>query len=765
MSLVPYRVTAIKKTDPTGNNVLPFASVSIIKHGGGFAQLWDDEDGTTARSNPFTVDANGERQVWLNGGGYSVTVSGGQSWDIKLTGGSDILSIDNVAALSSITAEDGRTYQLKEYHDGTGRGGGILIGATGPFTANGITVFAGASGTHFRRLNVTNKYPELGGAYGDLTHDDTVAVQRVLDLRGEQSWESQGYLISDTLKIYDNTNLKISPTCKIKQANGINKSLLVNSALKAPWATITGNVFWTAGTMRVLITWPAHGLIVGDAVYLDCESTSVYNGVFTVIKVDNANDFHIRLRALPVTNPVGAVRIKRANVNIKVSGGKFDWDVANNTSGTQSPDLLAIYFSGVRNLEVENMEVMNTKKYGFCVQGVLDYKFKNIRGYALQSDLLKIYGPAFNGHVENANGYPGDDMISMQTREPAQFVAYQIGTGGDIRGLEINGRMDQGDLALGVMCSIYPAGWGASIIDNVKLTDFSGYCENTVFQVYDQEGSGGRIGKLTIENCDTKAAGLIVTTVKPAVTGPLIIDELNISLGGSFGCLSGGDIVQIGANTEVGALNFMDTSISKNSTIIGNSPLLNLAGDAKSINFSNFNYSVNAPYLLTGATATKNLESISFVNSNIDVAVLILRLDALTFTAVPNITTTGGSFKAVNFCDVSDSILYANNGSRLNTSGVVFNVYGATSPVLTITSNVGLISGEWAAVTGNARVSPKSFDIVIDIQDTICTRENGNRATAITGRGAIPGGSLCFTDPVGGSLNWHALTNPTVEEY
>jgi len=209
MSLVPYRVTAIKKTDPTGNNVLPFASVSIIKSGGGFAQLWDDEAGTVARSNPFTVDANGERQVWLNGGGYKVTVAGGQSWDIKLTGGSDILSIDNVAALSSINAIAGRLYKLKEYHDGTNKGGGDLVGNAGVITPNNVTTFAGAAGTYFERTNTTITTYSAGAMGGGVV-DDHAALQRYFnylantgftfsntDLGGHTFFGARDYALSD----------------------------------------------------------------------------------------------------------------------------------------------------------------------------------------------------------------------------------------------------------------------------------------------------------------------------------------------------------------------------------------------------------------------------------------------------------------------------------------------------------------------------------------------------------------------------------------
>jgi hypothetical protein len=212
MSLVPYRVTAIKKTDPTGNNVLPFASVSIIKNSGGFAQLWDDEVGTISRSNPFTVDSNGERQVWLSGGSYSVTVSGGQSWDIKLTGGSDILSIDNVAALSSITAVADRLYELKEYNDGTGVGGGQLVGALSGVVDDG-TIFAGAGGTRFIRINYSQVSPEIfGSGLTSSPSDDTPTRAALLHA-----------LPCELSRVYQVTSAVVPPAGKV--IRGLNKQL------------------------------------------------------------------------------------------------------------------------------------------------------------------------------------------------------------------------------------------------------------------------------------------------------------------------------------------------------------------------------------------------------------------------------------------------------------------------------------------------------------------------------------------------------------
>lgn len=249
MSLVPYKITAIKKTDPTGNNVLPLAAVSIIKSGGGFAQLWDNEAGTIARSNPFLVDENGERQVWLSGGEYVVSVAGGQSWDIKLTGGSDILSIENVAALSTFTPVPGQTYYLKEYHAGTGVGGGDLVGKAGAITQNNVTTFACAV-NYVERLNYGDLTFLHAGAYGDGVATDDAAIVAAL---------STGKYV-DGLGLTYGVNGTLSLPAVISMGNAVFKQLSPNDASRR-------TIYQNAGTFSYLknITVDRNGNGTGGA--------------------------------------------------------------------------------------------------------------------------------------------------------------------------------------------------------------------------------------------------------------------------------------------------------------------------------------------------------------------------------------------------------------------------------------------------------------------------------------------------------------------
>lgn len=185
MSLVPYKVTAIKKTDPTGNNILAGASVSIVTTSGGFAQIWDDEAGTIPRSNPFTVDSNGERQIWINGGEYSVSVAGGQSWDIKLTGGSDILSIENVASMRALmgTMPVGSVLHAIEHTTGYGTSGGgdfVVTADTTSADNNGTTIVT-LGGQRLKRTFTNYVTPYMFGAKGDFLIDDTDPIQDMFD--------------------------------------------------------------------------------------------------------------------------------------------------------------------------------------------------------------------------------------------------------------------------------------------------------------------------------------------------------------------------------------------------------------------------------------------------------------------------------------------------------------------------------------------------------------------------------------------------------
>lgn len=77
MSLIPYKITAIRSDDDgSGKNIVPFASVSILTEVGAVASVFSNSAGSVL-SNPFTLDANGEKTVWVEPGIYQTSIAGG----------------------------------------------------------------------------------------------------------------------------------------------------------------------------------------------------------------------------------------------------------------------------------------------------------------------------------------------------------------------------------------------------------------------------------------------------------------------------------------------------------------------------------------------------------------------------------------------------------------------------------------------------------------------------------------------------------------
>lgn len=174
MSLVPYKITALARIDVAGINIIPNASVSVLIRGTGiFATLKTDSTGATPLSNPFNCDANGEKEIWLNGGDYSISVAGGQSWDISLNGASDIAKISTWAdiATTSVTAL-GQIFTLAQHTSG-GLGGGNLISKAGSVTDNNITRKNSATpGFYLERVDIGYVTPQMAGAMGDGVAND-----------------------------------------------------------------------------------------------------------------------------------------------------------------------------------------------------------------------------------------------------------------------------------------------------------------------------------------------------------------------------------------------------------------------------------------------------------------------------------------------------------------------------------------------------------------------------------------------------------------
>lgn len=183
MSLVPYKITALPRLDPTGLNVIPYASVSVLNRGTGtFSTLKTDSSGATPLSNPFLCDVNGEREFWVAGGNYSISVSGGQSWDISINGESDITFINTFVDLGvTPSSSSGVIVYLKEHTSG-GVGGDYFQDFSGTIVNDGGTQInnTASPGRHWKRISYSRVNPEMFGAGPAISVSDDAPVRAAL---------------------------------------------------------------------------------------------------------------------------------------------------------------------------------------------------------------------------------------------------------------------------------------------------------------------------------------------------------------------------------------------------------------------------------------------------------------------------------------------------------------------------------------------------------------------------------------------------------
>lgn len=619
--------------------------------------------------------------------------------------------------------------------------------ANAPYTDDGVITITpnGAIGAWVRDQRTTRSAMEFGAGLGAGIAADTAGLANMLALRGEMNLPPATYNSGARQVLQSGSTLRLYPGATLRQGPGINNNLICNAAYLAPWSLVTGNVFWTAGTYEVLITWANHGCVVGDFVWLSGADQGAYLGVFPVVEVVNASNIRIRLKRRPAANPTGVLSIKKADRDIVVDmrGGVLDYNQPQNSDSTPGPQTHCMLFAGVHNLTIVGARFANTKKFGLCLGAVAGFRVIGIAGWGLISDLLKIYGPAWDGLIDGVEGYPGDDFISLQCKEPDAFAAYRFSEG-DIFNIAIrNVTIGRGDNGSGVMTSIYPTPEDR-VIDNILLENYRGHSNFYGVQVFDYAG-GGTIGRLAIRNFNAACSQPVRVA---ANVGSTTIKQLSVDFGPNAHPITGADFIEIAASAVTDRLTI---SGDIDNAGVGAGALLNVAGQVRSLVFDRLRYKVNALFMVSWSGAPKLLETCTFTACDVDVTGTMFRGAGVSFSANPTISVDGGELKSLaNLFEVASTMTVSFNGVRLAPGSQAVTAIGGTAPIVTInTSGSPLLSGDWAAATIDAKINPRSPDISLNLNASWINRATGNFLTtpAATGTGGatdIQAGAMAF---------------------
>lgn len=331
---------------------------------------------------------------------------------------------------------------------------------------------------------------------------NTAAIQAALDVGGLVTIRQAGtYLINDTLEIDDDTEFVLAPGVEIK-AGAVMGELLITSKLTETPTTVT--LTWVSNAMTCSVAWTGHGMTTEDHVWLTGSDQYQYLGVFPIISVTDENNFVVKLKRMPTASPTGTAKCIKAAQNIGISGGIWNYNYTGGNTGGSGYNLHALRLGGVYNLYLENIRGRDTNKYVADIGAVSNLRFIGGYGAGLHSDFMKLRGPLFDAKVFNLEASAGDDILSLQNREPPAYESSNW-TWGDIIGCDIYG---VGGYSSSASIVLYPNSLG--IIDGIKIDGLASTVAGTSLinlRIDNNWGSGvGNIGSvvMTVPNFNGK---------------------------------------------------------------------------------------------------------------------------------------------------------------------------------------------------------------------------------------------------------------------
>jgi hypothetical protein len=349
---------------------------------------------------------------------------------------------------------------------------------------------------------------------------NTVKIQTALDAQAAKPGggivtvytNGQPFYISSTLQIGDNTTLDLGRS--EMKAFGVVGNLLVNKAYATINTAASTTVTWSSG-LTASVAWANHGLTTSDFAWLSRANEGMFNGVFSIASITDANNFVVNLRRIPAGSPTGTTLGQKANVRVRVINGI--WNYNNSGGNAPSTALLkhAVILAGIYDLQISNIYAKDTFKYVLNIGAVTSYSVDGVKGGTLNSDLMKLYGPAYSGNVSNLSaGQSGDDLLSIQTKPGVAFVADDY-TQGDILGLKVDGISGQTTTSAFV---VYPNAFG--VVDGVTVNNCNAVCAAGMIRIDSEYATGAEVGTLTINDMVAPGTyqGIVIGTGSNAVT-------------------------------------------------------------------------------------------------------------------------------------------------------------------------------------------------------------------------------------------------------
>jgi hypothetical protein len=562
--------------------------------------------------------------------------------------------------------------------------------------------------------------------------------------------------INAPLVIGSNTSLTVDPNLTIKQASGGNTNLLTSACYARAWNTVT--VSWSSG-LTATVTWTGHGRSVNQPVWLrgTARTTdSAFFGIFNIDSVVDADNFTIKLYRTPAAAPSGTTECKLADENISVQGGIWDYNMAQNASGTFS-NLHAIILAGIRGLEVCDIQGTNVSKFILCLGGVRNFLVDGVRAFSTNSDAVKGYGPAFDGLICRVRGETGDDAASLQSQEPSTFSGYDFTGGGDILSCRVSD-VDVSTTSTTTSAVLYTrGGFYHDGIQFDKITNRIGYCARIESA---QSSETGVVGSVLIGDVSWVAEQKIPVSLGFTANN-LNIDNVRIdNFMGPLNAPTGTaiNLINVLAQTTIGDLTVNGGKVTSARADI----MVNAAGVVKDLNVRGVtalssNNNGRLVTLVGGSTVSKVSVEDCYTSGTDNVVVI-----QSSVTNTPDITLRDNNITALCGINASSSFKAFVSGNKTATMTNGFIRGNGAAVVGTITSAGGntVPAGKYVVkVNGGETINLQAWDFAVDV--TAIARFDGGycyNTNAAAGTLGAAGNVMCQ----GTAANsWRLCGDPT----
>jgi len=206
-----------------------------------------------------------------------------------------------------------------------------------------------------------------------------------------------------------------------------NTALLQAAITAGGVVSIPGNL----GTIQVNAT-----LYIGS-------NTTVLIGKGTTLKMADGS-----ARTLVLAN----LNDQTGNTNIYVGGGGTIDGNTLNQSGASDVRLMGLYFCNVDGLTIENLRIVNIRKYHILLASATNFLVRDIWVTSTQAgaDGVHVHGNSNNGVIERIGGLSGDDFIALNVKDVSNWLnpttpALHIGPIRNITVRKITGNVQAGN--------------------------------------------------------------------------------------------------------------------------------------------------------------------------------------------------------------------------------------------------------------------------------------------------------------------------------